>query len=299
MKRMVASTCIIAGGIRSETKTVTGNDVGKIMIDINNFSSHSVENFDINLLQKEVDGGVITIGQIDEIEKYPEAKSIIISGLKQDTFEYFVSKYGNQFEAISFWKNKSVEDLSRLGSLKNIRYIHYYYNQRATDLWDMSGNEKLIGLAIYDFSKLHNIGKIKTSANLTNFQLGDAVTPGMIVQSLSPILDTKITHFEWWGKTVEDKDFSCLAKSSIEELDINPTQFTVEELADLLAQFPPSLKGSITRPYAKTGVQDKSGYHEYYHLCKRKRMCEKGKDDERFQKYLDEFCSLLDVKRRR
>ena len=58
------------------------------MIDIHNFTQHSLENFDLNLLQKEVDGGVITTAQIDEISKHPDAKSIIISGLKQDTFEY-------------------------------------------------------------------------------------------------------------------------------------------------------------------------------------------------------------------
>ena len=72
---------------------------------------------------------------------------------------------------ISFWKNKNVEDLSLLGSLKNIKYIHYFYNRKAADLWDMSGNTDLIGLSIYDFSKLHDISKIETSANLVNFQI--------------------------------------------------------------------------------------------------------------------------------
>ena len=91
------------------------------MIDLNNFTQSARENFDLDLLQGEVDGGVISREQIDEIEKNPKAKSIIISGLKQDTFDYFVRKYGYQFEAISFWKNKSVEDLSSLGLLKEVR----------------------------------------------------------------------------------------------------------------------------------------------------------------------------------
>lgn len=269
------------------------------MINITNFTSHNLENFDINLCQKEVDGGIISFEQIDEIRKYPKAKSVIISGLKQDTFEYFVSMYGNQFEAISFWKNKNVEDLSCLGQLKNVNYINYFFNQRATDLWDMSGNTNLIGLAIYDFCKLHDISKIETSVNLINFQLGDAVTPGMTVNSLKPIINTNITHFEWWGKAVKDKDFACLSKGNIDELDINPTQFTMEELAELLAQFPVTIKGSITKPYVKMGVKDKNGYREYYKLCKRKRMCEAGKDDERFQKYLEEFEILLAKKRKK
>ena len=269
------------------------------MINITNFTSHNLESFDINHCQKEVDGGIISFEQIDEIRKYPKAKSVIISGLKQDTFEYFVSMYGNQFEAISFWKNKNVEDLSCLGQLKNVNYINYFFNQRATDLWDMSGNTNLIGLAIYDFCKLHDISKIETSVNLINFQLGDAVTPGMTVNSLKPIINTNITHFEWWGKAVKDKDFACLSKGNIDELDINPTQFTMEELAELLAQFPVTIKGSITKPYVKMGVKDKNGCREYYKLCKRKRMCEAGKDDERFQKYLEEFEILLAKKRKK
>ena len=85
------------------------------MINISNFTDPSPELFDLNLCQKEVDGGMINYHQIDEIEKYPDAKTIIISGLRQETFEYFVTKYANQFEAISFWKNKLVEDISLLG----------------------------------------------------------------------------------------------------------------------------------------------------------------------------------------
>ena len=69
------------------------------MIDINNFTTSRFDNFDINLVQKEVGGGVVTVSQIDKsIKEKPNAKSIVISGLKQDTFDYFVHKYGRQFE---------------------------------------------------------------------------------------------------------------------------------------------------------------------------------------------------------
>ena len=82
------------------------------MVDIGNFLSTSFENFDINLVQKEVDGGSVSVDQVVEaIGKTPNASSIVISGLKQDTFEYFIERYGKQFEAISFWKNRLVEDL--------------------------------------------------------------------------------------------------------------------------------------------------------------------------------------------
>ena len=97
------------------------------MVDIGNFSSTSFENFDINLVQKEVDGGSMSVDQIVEaIGKTPNASSIVISGLKQDTFEYFIERYGKQFAAISFWKNKLVEDLSPLSKLSGIKFINFF-----------------------------------------------------------------------------------------------------------------------------------------------------------------------------
>ena len=268
------------------------------MIDITNYMNTPPEaDFDLDLRQSEVDGGVISYEQIDTINDYPDAKSIVISGLKQDTFSYFIQKYGNRFEAISFWKNKSVEDLTLLGTLKNIKYINWFFNQRATSLWDMSDNDNLLGLGIYDFSRLHDISQIGTSKSLRSLCLGDMVWAGMVIPSFKPILNTGIIHFEWCGKCVEDNDYLCLSQSNIEVLDINPTRFTLEELTDLLAGFPESLKGTITKPYVTSGIKDKDGYRQYYFLCKNKRKCLKGQDDERFQKYLEEFEEMLKSKR--
>ena len=36
----------------------------------------------------------------------------------------------------------------------------------------------------------------------------------------------------------------------------------------------------------------------YYYLCKGKKKCIKGIDDERFQSYLDEFAMLVDTYRK-
>ena len=85
------------------------------MVDIGNFTSASFENFDIDLVQKEVGGGTVSIEQIDEaMGNNPDAGSIVISGLKQDTFEYLIKQYGKQFNAISFWKTKWLRTYLRL-----------------------------------------------------------------------------------------------------------------------------------------------------------------------------------------
>ncbi len=263
------------------------------MITIENFDSRAFDEHDINLVQKEIDGGTISIEQIDIIKKYPCAKSIVISGLKQDTFDYFVNTYGRQFCAITFWKNKSVEDLSTLSSLAEVEFISYFFNQKATELWDMSGNKNLTGLSLTDFRKIHSLDGIEKACNLTHFYVYDRVDAKWEIESLKPIVNTGIRHFTWGGKKVLDNDFGCLANSKIEELDISPTQFTMEELAQLLALFPESLKGIITKPYTKGAIKHQDEYTEYFFLCKRKKTCVKGKDDRRFESYLNEFNSLL------
>lgn len=263
------------------------------MVTMDNFDSSSFDIYDINLVQKEVSGGVISFEQIDTIKDFPGAKSIIISGLKQDTFEYFVNTYGKQFQAIAFWKNKGVSDLSDLSLLSDIEYISYFVNQKASKLWDMTNNKKLVGLSLTDFSKLHSLDGIEKAGNLDYFNIGNRVEARMEIESFKPITNTNIRHFSWGGKKVQDNDFGCLANSKIEELDIAPTQFTLLELAQLLALFPETLKGSITKPYIKGGVKDKDGYTEYFFLCKGEKTCVKGQDDERFASYLNEFENIL------
>ena len=270
------------------------------MVDIGNFSSASFELFDINLVQKEVDGGSLSADQIDEaVRNNPDARSIVISGLKQDTFDYFVRRYGKQFEAISFWKNKLVKDLSSLASLNGVKFINWFFNQRASSLWDMSENRALKGLSIYDFSRLHSIDEIETAPELEYFGLGDLVWAGMTIDSLKPVANTRIKYFEWCGKTVSDNDYKCLAKGKIEVLDINPTRFTLDELTDLLALFPETLSGSITMPYVtgSVGARDSGESTTYRYLCKNKKACIVGKDDERFNSYLKDFDALLKRKR--
>ncbi len=42
----------------------------------------------------DISGGALEKKQIDDIKNYPEINKIRIMGLKQDSFEYFIEKYG-------------------------------------------------------------------------------------------------------------------------------------------------------------------------------------------------------------
>lgn len=53
----------------------------------------------------DIGGGKITVADIDRLKNYPDAEVVTISGLQQDTFEYFIKTYGKQLKAIRFFKN--------------------------------------------------------------------------------------------------------------------------------------------------------------------------------------------------
>lgn len=217
----------------------------------------------------------------------------MISGLNQETFEYLIHRFGAQFEAISFWKNKMVSDLSPLSGLRNLKYVHYFFNQRAVKLWDMKANENLTGLAIYDFSRLHSIEEVAAAPNLEYFSIGNRVWSRMEIESLKPLVGSTVRHFEWCGEKVLDNDFMCLTKSNIKELDLNISRFKMDELARLVAGIP-DLKGRATVPHWEMGYTAGNERTVYYFLCKGKKRLTKGKDEDKLEKYLREFQGLVE-----
>jgi len=236
----------------------------------------------------DVGGGIITKEEIDQIRKYPEARSLQISGLKQDTFEYLIANYGDQFEAICFHKNKLVSDLSLLSDLQKLKYVYYYLNQKATSLWNMSKNDNLMGVCISNFSKLQSIEPIKNAPNLEYFSVEN---PKKI--SLAPLLESNVKHLSIWGGDMENDEFLCLSQSKVKALDLNICCFKVDELAKIVASIP-GLKGTATQPYRDFGIKEGDESTEYYLTCKGKRNLTKGQDDQKFEKYLLEFEALVE-----
>lgn len=262
-------------------------------IDLSNFETSNFSLFDVSIVQRDVGGGKTKKEDIDCLAEYPTAKSLIISGLNQECFEYLIRRYGGQFEAISFWKNKLVSDLSPLEDLVNIKYIHFFFNQRAANLWDMKNNKELNGLSIYDFSKLHSIEKVATAPNLHYFSIGNCVWSKMKIDSLKPLTHSQITHFGWWGDKILDGDYLCLADSRIKRLDMHIAHFKLDELAQLVASIP-NLTGEVVKPYKEFTVTTSEEKTTYYILCKGRQSLIKGKDDDKLKKYLEEYNSLVE-----
>lgn len=268
---------------------------------VDNFEDAPFENYDLDLRQKEVGGGQISIEQIDSIKNFPDAKSIAISGLQDDTLAHFVEHYASQFKVISFWKNKKLTNLDALKKLQSVEFLIFFYNTKVQKLWNMEKNRRLKGLCIYNFSKLHNINGIEKCQSLKYFAFGceaGNADKNIYLESFKKLKETHIEYFGWWASLL-DGDYKVLGETSIKNLDLKPRQFTMEELADLLACFPDSLKGKATLPYTTCSILDNGSESLYIFPCKGIKTFVKGKDDERFKKYLEKFNQMVIEKRRK
>ena len=239
----------------------------------------------------DIGGGTISVADIDKLKDYPDTDVVTISGLRQDTFEYFIKTYGSQLKAIRFFKNKLVEDWSLLGTIPNIEYIYFFFNQRITSLWDMSKNTSLTGLCIEDFSKLTSIAGIETAPALKEFTVGDAIWDKMIIDSLKPLAKTNIEKFMFCGKSVTDSDFSFLFDMpNLKQFDFPTNMLTTEQVAWIVANFP-KLEGYALK--AKVDFTDScSNDAEVLIVGKRKPYLTVKGNEQRIEKYVQSFEAL-------
>lgn len=239
----------------------------------------------------DIGGGRIRIEDIDRLREFPEAEVVTISGLRQDTFAYFIQTYGKQLKAIRFFKNKFVEDLSLLGTLPQLEYVHFFFNQRVTSLWDMRENRSLKGLCLEDFSRLHSIEQIQTAPALQHFEIGNAIWSKMVLDSLLPLAGTKIAHFGFSGKGLLNDDLSFLSEMPhLKTFDFSTNFYTTEQVAWIAANFPRlegyALKAKLDFPATEYTPEST------YIVGKRKPCLPLEGNEARIQKYVDAFEAL-------
>lgn len=197
----------------------------------------------------DVTGGVISISDIDVLAEYPNIKSVTISGLSQETFNYFIQTYGKQLKYIEFFKNKSVEDWSLLANLPELECVEFFHNQRITKMWDMSQNYALKAVFIQDFTRLHDLSGVEKAPALEWFYFGDAVWSTSVINSLNVFADSPIKRISFYGKKIEDMDLSFVPRMpKLEILDFPRNMFSTEQVAWVVANCP-DLEGASLKPY--------------------------------------------------
>jgi hypothetical protein len=186
-----------------------------------------------------------------------------------------------------FWKNKTVEDWSLLSTLKDVKFIGYFHNQRITQLWDLSENYSLEGLYISDFTRLHSLEGIQKAPKLERLYFGDAVWNKSVLNDLKALEVSKLKEFGFFGKTIKEQDLTIYTKMpNLEMLNFALNLYTTEQIAWLVAKMP-NEKGHSLKLYIK--VESDILKKDILICEKRKPFLSSKKDGTRIAKYIERF----------
>ena len=176
---------------------------------------------------------------IDMLRQYPYLKTVTVTGLHQDTFEYFVRKFGPQFHAIRFEDNPMVEDWSLLGRLPQLSFLCIRGNRNLTSLWDMTYHGALQGLSLVGVPKVRDLHGIRLATSLKYLHVGDALSLDGTLSSLSPLAHTGIRYLTYMGKLTEDCHLSFVSyMPRLEEFHFPTNLFTTRQVAWMVANYP-------------------------------------------------------------
>ena len=242
------------------------------------------------------------MAELAAIESHPDATVLTVSGLDQSAFEALVRIYGAQFSGIHFWKCPRVADLTPLEDLPNLTHVAFFWNQRATRLWDFSRTPQLRGLNFDDFTRVHDLSDLRTAAGLEELEFGNKVWPKFVCRSLDPLKSlARLRRLTFSGKRVEDGRIEPLAAlRKLEYLGFPSNLFTTEQVAWLRARLPEAATGPFLEPIRVFPREPEGALRETDVLVvgKRKPWLNSEKDAERIQRYVDDFRRMVaDFKR--
>jgi hypothetical protein len=221
-----------------------------------------------------------------------------ITGLKQDGFDYFIEKYGSQFIEISFFKCPLIADLTKLESLSSIESLSFYWNQRATRLWDLSANTKLKSIALDDFTRLHRLDDLTLSPSLEVVRFGDKIWDSLVLETLSPLTSVRnLRRLSFSAKKILDDRVAPLASiQNLSELEFQSNMFSTEKVAWLTARIGSRVRSRMLAPFFTIENQIPSGNKniDIFIVGKRKPSLDSVKDKTRIQKYVEKFNSMVE-----
>ena len=245
------------------------------------------------------EGMIIKYDDFNKILEMPKTGRIKVLGLRQDTFEYFIDRYGELFESIYFFKCPLIGDFSKLASCKRLKHLQVFWNQRAERLWCMKDNVNLKALSIDDFSRLHDLNDVTTAPNLEEFHFGDMIWPGFILDSLEPLARCEnLRYLSFSAKKIINNDITPLASlEKLEELVFFDKLFTTEQIAWLTAKLPHVKSGQLAPYWMHRPIESHTATvikHLDTRICgKRKPLLDSNLDKVRIDKYVEQFNKLV------
>jgi hypothetical protein len=247
----------------------------------------------VKLIERDISGGNISKSTLDSLAAAENIRALTVSGLNQDTFEYLISNYGNNFRVINFWKCPKVEDFSPIEELENIEYISYFWNQRVSRLWNFKKTPNLKGFSFDDFTRLHNISDLEDAISLEELEFGDKVWVKYKLETLDPLSKLgNLRRLSFSAKKIEDDRIEPLAcLKGLEHITFPGNLFTTEQVAWLKAKLPETIESkvlnalwTIDKPLAIGGKAK-----DTFIVGKRKPFLDSNADKKRIEKYADQF----------
>ena len=230
-----------------------------------------------------------------ELQNYPQAKQLHITGLKQKDLPYFVDNFADNYDYIFFNGCSTLSDLSQLSQLRNVKYISFSWNTKATSLWDMSNNSALEGLYIDDMSKLHELSDLKTGTMLRELHISGGMWKNAKIDSLAPIGKLhRLQGLSLQLLKVLDNDVTPLLKlTSLRTLSLDENMFEMAAYAELAVKLPHTscecFKGYI--------VEASNDGKDIRIVGKNKPRLHPNEQKDTLAKYLHEFNALVSAQR--
>ncbi len=199
------------------------------------------------LIQSELSGGRTTADELRaHLQAQPQATALTVSGLDRASLEA-LCRDGTHLTAIHFWKCPRLEDLSPLEDLPQLKYVAFYWNQRATRLWDFRRTPALVGLCFEDFSRLSRLDDLAHATMLAELEFGNAISAKFQPETLEPLAAlTGLRSLAFNAKTIRDGRIQPLgALTGLEEFSTSKRLFTSEQLAWLRARLPRTDSGTL------------------------------------------------------
>jgi hypothetical protein len=255
----------------------------------------------VDLVLPEVGGGRFGTGDVDRIASMPDGATLRVSGLDQPAFERLISRFGPQFSGLHFWKCPRLSDLSPLETCPNLTHVAFYWNQRATRLWDFTRTPGLRGLRFQDFSRLRSLEDLSKAVTLDELEFGDAIWDKNVVASLGPLEGLRgLRRLAIGVKGVEDNRVQPLAALvRLESFESSARLFTTEQFAWLRAHLPQSTRGWVLEPIRRIKPLDHPDWDkDVIVIGKRKPFLNSAKDAARIQRYVDAFWRLVETYRK-
>jgi hypothetical protein len=247
----------------------------------------------LSLIQRDISGGRIKKQDIDILRKFPNVTEISISGLRQDTFDYFIENYGYQFKAIIFWKCPLVGDLKLLESLDHVEHIVYFWNQRAEKLWYFSKTTSLKRLSYDDCTRMHDISQISQSSSLEELNFGDVIWTKYILNTIDPLREcSSLRRRSFSAKKIIDEKIEPIAYlNRLERLSFPTRLFTTEQVAWLRAHVSDKVISkelnaywTLEKPLTINGKNT-----DTFIVGKRKPFLDSVQDRARINKHIEQF----------